>query len=51
MAEKKKTESATEEPKPFKGGYGSEVKCQRCQGMVNHNGCADAECPVAAANR
>jgi len=26
--------------------YGSEVHCSRCGGMVNFNGCPDADCPV-----
>ena len=38
----KKTPSP--QPKPI--SYGSEVKCQKCQGMVNHNGCAETDCPV-----
>jgi len=48
MATKKtKTETV---PQPFVGGYGHEVKCVKCSGMVNHNGCAEKDCPVARAN-
>lgn len=37
-----------EEPQPWDGSCGHEVKCFKCSGMVNHNGCADDGCPVAA---
>lgn len=40
----KKTTAAPEKPKPV--SYGSEVHCSKCQGMVNFNGCAEADCPI-----
>lgn len=40
----KKKDEAPAQPKPIT--YGGEVHCQKCQGMVNHNGCAEVGCPI-----
>jgi|CXWL01.1.fsa_nt_gi hypothetical protein len=46
----KKVQKEEETLPAWNGQSGHEVKCHKCNGMVNHNGCAEKGCPVAQAN-
>jgi len=51
MATKKATEQDKKETIPaWDGRSGHEVRCHKCSGMVNHNGCAEKDCPVSRNN-